>query len=947
VARLALATLGDVALYAGERCCELPSTAKARLVLVYLALQARAVSRDELAAIAWPEIEEERARASLSTALWAIRKALRDAGADVDPLTANRKAVALAVEIDVDAARFERAADSGDDAEADRIYTGPFLRDEYCDWAVAQRERLAHRAEAVLLRLVEASADPLSARRLLATDTYAEAAYRVLIDDALARGRFATAQAYAKRALDAFAEIDTVPALAADPRYAAVFDDAGDARQRTNLGLETTSFVGRDRDLDHVGRLLDEHRLVTLVGPGGTGKTRLAREAASRAVARHPDGAWFVDLAPLADDADIDVAALRALGVREDPARPAARVLDAALAHRDIVLVFDNCEHVADAVAAVVDRILRAAPLARVLATSREPLRLAGEWLVDVDPLVIDDAAALFAERARAADRRFELADEPARRAVLEICAAVDGLPLAIELVAARVRYDDVGAIRASLREEPTGPVGTLRYGTERVRSLRASIAWSVGRLEPHARVTFGRLGIFAGAFDESGAIAVAVAEARGVLDALVGRSLVGTVDVRGQRRYRLLETTRAYARELMSGDGDAAAVRAAFARYTVDRAIAACARLLGPSAPSALLELDDAVPDVSAALGILFDTGANEEAVTAVFRIARYWSERGAHAHAEPWFARAAALDVPAQLRGELAYARALVKKGAVDNAAMESLLRESLACFEAARDVHGQARCWNSLGIVEQNRRHFAAARAAFEKSVMLQRELGDRLGIAYALSNLATNAIHDGEDYLAAERFYDDAIPLFDELATLTARVSVYINLARVKGRLGARAAADRALATALALAEKTGSDDVIAFAYASAACQAASAGAYETVDTWCRRAGSVAAPASVLAEALVARACALHAAGEAERARRCLAAALEARARSGSGFEALESELIAGLPFTVDDAVAAAAGVLDLDEMRALLQAAGTRPAAVYGTLFGNVGQAIRS
>jgi predicted ATPase len=787
---------------------------------------------------------------------------------------------------------------------------------------------LAQLAESVLARLLARTPDPLAARRLLLSDPYAELAYRVLIDDALARGRFATARAYAKRAADAFAELGTTPPFAAGDIYAALFSDAASDRQRTNLGLETTSFIGRDDDLGHVAHLLDEHRLVTLLGPGGTGKTRLAREVALRAVARHAEGAWFVDLAPLAENADIDVAVLRALGVREDPQRGAADVLDETLAQHDVLLVLDNCEHVVDAVADMVARVLPAAPLTRFLATSREPLRLAGEWLVDVAPLVADDAVALFAERARAADRRFALGDEPVRSLVREICGALDGLPLAIELAAARVRFDPLESIRASLRDDPTGPAGTLRNVAPRARSLRSSIAWSVNRLEPAVRGMFGRAGIFAGAFDESGLVAVAGDGARGALDTLVGRSLVATVDVRGRRRYRLLETTRAYARELLAADPAAADVRTAYARDVLEHAMAARERLLGPGAPAALLELDDAAPDVTAALEIVFAAGPESApaAVNAVFRLARYWNERGAHAHAEGWFARAAALDVAPSLRAELAYARSLLKGTARDSAAMEAALREALEWFESAGDLQGQARCWNGLGIVHQNRLQYDAARSAFERSLALQRVVGDRLGIAFALSNLAANAIHDGEDYAAAERFYDEALPIFDGAAALSARVSVYVNVAWTKRHLGAGEAADRALATALALAEKTGSADTLAFAYTAAACQAASAGEFDLAESRAARVATLAAPLTYLSEALLARACALHQAGDDALARRCLAAALAARERCGEGFEALERDLVAGLPLAIDPAAAATADVLDAGDLRALLREA---------------------
>ncbi len=396
---------------------------------------------------------------------------------------------------------------------------------------------------------------------------------------------------------------------------------------------------------------------------------------------------------------------------------------------------------------------------------------------------------------------------------------------------------------------------------------------------------------------------------------------------MRGRRRYRLLETTRAYARELLARDPDIAAVRTAYARDVLEHAMTARERLLGAGAPAALLELDDAAPDVTAALEILFAAGpeAAPDAVNAVYRLARYWNERGAHAYAEAWFARAALLDVAPNLRGELAYARSLLKGTARDSAALEAALREALAWFERAGDVPGQARTWNGLGIVHENRQQYDRARSAFERSVALQRIVGDRVGVAFALSNLAVIAI-EGQDYAAAERFYDEALPIFDASTALSARVSVYVNVARVKRHLGAADVADRALATALALAEKTGSADTLAFAYSAAACQAAGAGEFDLAESRAARVATLAAPLTYLSEALLARACALHHAGDDALARRCLAASLAARQRCGEAFEALERALVAGLPLTVDPAAAATAEVLDDGDLRALLREA---------------------
>ena len=332
--------------------------------------------------------------------------------------------------------------------------------------------------------------------------------------------------------------------------------------------MQLTSFVGRDDQLAQVRELLNQNRLVTLTGAGGAGKTRLAIQIAGQLSDEFGDGIWYVDLAPITDPDVVPIAVARALGLPDQPGRSTMDALLRFVRDRQMLVVLDNCEHLLDASAELVVALLGAARGLTLLATSREAIGVAGElgWRVPSLSLA-DESIELFADRARHARPDFTVTDDNAAT-VAEICARLDGLPLAIELAAARIRALSLTEIVESLHDRFRLLTGGARTAVRRQQTLRASVDWSHALLTEPERVLFRRLAVFYGGFDLDAAQAVAGGgdvQRYQVLDQLtllVDKSLVVADDRAGRTRYRLLETVRQYALEKLGESGEADIVR-------------------------------------------------------------------------------------------------------------------------------------------------------------------------------------------------------------------------------------------------------------------------------------------------------------------------------------------------------------------------------------------------
>src|SRR5271156_2497482 len=350
-----------------------------------------------------------------------------------------------------------------------------------------------------------------------------------------------------------------------------------------NLRPQVSSLIGRESELVEVEAALRGHRLVTLTGVGGVGKTRLALEVAGRLVDEFPDGVWFFELASVGDPGAIPDAVAAVLGITQQPGKSLADSVAAALEGRVRLLVFDNCEHVLDAAAGLVEAILAHSATVKILATSREGLRVADEHLwpvpsLDVGAGVDSAAVSLFIERAQAVSPGFSVANADESAAVVEICRRLDGIPLAIELAASRMASMTANEVRDRLHHRFRLLVGSRR-GLERHHTLRHAVAWSYELLDDAEKALLERCSVFAGGFDLHSACAVAGSPdapddfaVLDLLDALVRKSLLVADRSSGRARVSMLETIRQFAEEHLVARGEASEIRAAHSRYFAGR---------------------------------------------------------------------------------------------------------------------------------------------------------------------------------------------------------------------------------------------------------------------------------------------------------------------------------------------------------------------------------------
>lgn len=656
-----------------------------RALLILLALEpGRVVASELLIDGIWAEEPPAGAANALQALVSRLRRALP--GAVVESHPAGYR---LAVEPDaVDVVRFERLASEGRGAlardpeaaarvlrEALGLWRGPALLDVAgSDFFRAPVTRLSELRTAALEDRIEADLRVGRGRELTAelTSLVAEHPLRERLVGALMRALVAagrpaealTAYAAAREALaeelgaDPSPELSAlhtavlrgeVPAGAAPAPVVAAQSPAPAAQSTpptpaplTNLRSALASFVGRDEDLAHVASLLGAFRLTTLTGPGGAGKTRLAVQSARPLLDRFPDGVWLVELAPLGAGADVAPAVLNALALREHGAAagdPLDR-LAAALRTRTALLVLDNCEHLIEAAASLADRLLGECPGLRILATSREPLGLTGEALWPVHPLALPprdaDAAQamsyasvrLLNDRAAAARSGFAVTEETVA-VVTRICRALDGMPLAIELAAARLRTMSAEQLAARLDDRFRLLTGGARSAPRQHRTLRAVVDWSWELLTGPERALLRRLAAFPGGATVEAAEGVCAGgpvEAYDVLDLITSLADKSLLVTDGDGRYRMLETIRAYGLDKLAEAGEEEAVRRAHAAYFTGLARAADPYLRRSEQLEWLARLTAEHDNLSAALRGAIAAGEARAAVRLVAAAGWYW---------------------------------------------------------------------------------------------------------------------------------------------------------------------------------------------------------------------------------------------------------------------------------------------------------------------------------
>src|SRR4051794_31648307 len=715
-----------------------------------------------------------------------------------------------------------------------------------------------------------------------------------------------------------------------------------------NLPRQITRFVGRRTELDEAAYLLQTGtRLLTLTGPGGCGKTRLALELAAEVVDEFPHGAWLVELGGVGEPELVDHVVAAALDVREEQGRPVAQTLCEAIGTKHLLLLMDNCEHLVAACAELADALLRSCPEVRVLVTSQEALAIAGEVVVQVPPLANKEGVELFADRAAARRPGFELTAEHMDH-VIAICDRLDGIPLAIELAAARVNVLTPRQIAARLDDQFRLLTGGNRTALPRQQTLRATVDWSYGLLGEEERVLLRRLSIFTGGWTLETAAAVcsgADLEDDAVLDGLdrlVTRPLVAAEEQDGAARYRLLQTIRQYGQQKLDDAGETEQLRNAHLAWFADLVVRAEPDLTGPGQAAWLARLAAEYDNLRAAL----EWAATSELAAVFVSLAadlwRFWLVRGLWSEGRAWLRRALAAD---PLRGDAARARALTGAGDLaaeqgDYEVAEPLLLESLELWQELGDREGVAESLNHLGNLDRGRFEFDRARARLIESLEIRRELGNERGMAVSLRNLGLVAALQ-RDHDTARARYDEALPLARRTGDkrVIATVARALALARFTDgeRVQARELAEEGLALMRELGDRQGIAELLTvLAGMSTAEGDASTGASmmeEALAIWATL-GSVDAVAwthTTLGEMALDR-------GDATTAAPHLAAGLEAWRRLGdeaavarvanlAGWAAcLAGQCDAALPM-LDEAVALCRRRADTGELSAALHSRG--------------------
>ncbi|HVG95609.1 MAG TPA: tetratricopeptide repeat protein, partial [Chloroflexota bacterium] len=573
------------------------------------------------------------------------------------------------------------------------------------------------------------------------------------------------------------------------------------SRGAHTLPASLTSFVGRDRELDEIRQTLGggpggdpAPRLVTLTGPGGIGKTRLALQVAALVNAEYADGVWLVDLASVADDALVPQAIAVALEIGEEPDGPLLETLALALQDKRLLLVLDDCERLVGGAAAAVEALLRAAPGVQVLATSRQALGVPGETVWRVPPLRLPprepprrpaapaeggpdelvryDAVRLFLERARANRLAFNLTRENAATLV-SLCRRLDGLPLALELAAARVRVLSVEQIAARLDDRFRLLTGGSRTAPARQQTLLATVEWSYDLLPGAERRLFGRLSVFAAGWTLGAAEAVCAgegidpADVLDLLSQLVDKSLVVVEEEDGgdEVRYRLLETLREYARDRLTGEGPAAgaAVRRRHAAWFLDFAETAALELGGGAQSRWLNRLEAEQDNLRQALRWAVEAGAAATGLRLGVALWRFWNAHSYLTEGREWLGRLLDLPLPpdaspelSRIRGQALTAAGTLAWGQGDYATAQALHQVAREHLAALGDRQGEAAALCGLGQVARLQGDDARARRFYQQSLQIFEQLGDRRGVSIALRELGHIASDEGDRETAREAY-----------------------------------------------------------------------------------------------------------------------------------------------------------------------------------------------
>lgn len=826
-------------------------TRKGLYILALLALRhGREVERNWLAGILWPENDEETARTYLRQSLTDLRNALGSESGRL--LSPTQRTLRLDIEsgatADVDVATFAQCLKRSDTASLEQVvalYRGPLLEGWTEEWLLSEREAYTQAylgALETLTRQSREAGDHASAirylRLLVAADPLRESASRVLMQtlasthdygaltqvyrdlrtvlrrevnaepDAETQALFARLRTEARRQAG-----DTSPlpkATTSRPNVAPATERA--ASRSVTLPRPLSEFIGRTREVDTLKRTLMTSRLVTLTGIGGVGKTRLSIRVAEEVSDDFPDGVRFVDLSPVADPTLVAKTVATTLGVTESAGRPLTETLSDYLQERHLLLVLDNCEQVSDACARLAAALLSTCSHVRILATSRQRLGITGETVRRVPPLTLPErnplldeeknavgslleyeAVRLFVDRAQRVQPDLSLTPSTLR-AIAVLCRRLDGIPLALELAAARMSVLGPEQIMVRLTERFRLLSGGDRTAPARQRTLRGALDWSYDLLLPEERVLLSRLSVFAGGCTLEAAEAVCAApaaegycgldewEVMDCLTGLVNHSLILMESESGEVRYRLLETVREYAQERLHerAVGEPTWLRAKHREYFELLVQNALPHLGGLEQSVWLDRLEREHDNLRATLDGCLEEGT-AEAIRAGLQLAgelqRFWMQRG---HASEGRRRYAALlsadhSEPSPERGRALESAGILAFRQADYMAAREVLEEALTVHRRTGNRLSEATPLGVLGNIAYLQGNYGEARSLLEQALALRREAGHRPGEAVILNSLG-NVAAEQEDFASAQMLYTQALAISQEVGDRAIEASI---------------------------------------------------------------------------------------------------------------------------------------------------------------------------
>ena len=540
-----------------------------------------------------------------------------------------------------------------------------------------------------------------------------------------------------------------------------------------NLPGQNTSFIGRERERAELRALLTKSRLVTLLGMGGLGKTRLSLQVAAESMPQFPDGAWFVDLSPLRDPALVVAEAARVLDVPEEPGRPLVETLCAHLKSRCVLLIFDNCEHMIDPAGDLMDALLKAVPQIRILASSRELLDVPGEQAYPIQPLPLPNrgdgvlalmrstAARLFMARVLAHRPDYTLQDDEAAD-VADLVVRLEGIPLAIELAAARTRTLEVAEINAGLAQRFQVLTGGSRKLQARQQTLRALVDWSYDMLKPIEQRVLERLAVFVGGFEPAsaehvcGAESLTADEVLPVLKSLAEKSLVMREDRAGGVRYRMLETIRDYAHEKLDAQGDFAATAARHGEHFFALAKEGTRGMAGGEQPRWLRRFEDEMDNLRAVKSLAIAGGIDTLiAIKLAVAMMHFWMLRGYSTEGRAVVREA--LTLPQVQATDVArawglYTGAVLAGSQGEHAEARKMLEHCLALRRGLGNPVQVAATLSTLALTRLQTGDPTGAAQCEHEALAIFREHGDRVGEAIGLLHLGQIAMYERDDFLA---------------------------------------------------------------------------------------------------------------------------------------------------------------------------------------------------